>query len=91
MNDYERIGDILRFLDDRHTDQPDLDTLAEHAGLSKFNFNRLFSRWAGITPKDFLQCLTLAHTQKMCGTAKAYSMPHWTLVCPDQVACMTSV
>ncbi|MEO2017440.1 MAG: methylated-DNA--[protein]-cysteine S-methyltransferase [Fuerstiella sp.] len=71
MNDYERIADILRFLDLCHTDQPDLKTLAEHAGLSKFHFHRLFSRWAGITPKDFLQCLTLAHTQKMLRDGKS--------------------
>jgi AraC family transcriptional regulator of adaptative response/methylated-DNA-[protein]-cysteine methyltransferase len=65
VNDYERIAQIIRFLDERHTDQPDLTTLAGRAGLSQFHFHRLFSTWAGVTPKDFLQCLTLAHAKEL--------------------------
>jgi AraC family transcriptional regulator of adaptative response/methylated-DNA-[protein]-cysteine methyltransferase len=59
MNDYERIALVIRRLDECHTEQPDLTTLAEFVGLSQFHFHRLFSSWAAITPKDFLQCLTL--------------------------------
>jgi AraC family transcriptional regulator of adaptative response/methylated-DNA-[protein]-cysteine methyltransferase len=65
MNDYERIAQIIRFLDGHHAEQPDLATLAGHAGLSPFHFHRLFSAWAGVTPKDFLQCLTLAHAKEL--------------------------
>jgi AraC family transcriptional regulator of adaptative response/methylated-DNA-[protein]-cysteine methyltransferase len=65
MNDYERIAQIIRFLDERHVEQPDLMTLAGRAGLSQFHFHRLFSTWAGVTPKDFLQCLTLAHAKEL--------------------------
>lgn len=65
MNDYERIARIIRFLDEHHAEQPDLTTLARHTGLSPFHFHRLFSTWAGVTPKDFLQCLTLAHAKEM--------------------------
>jgi AraC family transcriptional regulator, regulatory protein of adaptative response / methylated-DNA-[protein]-cysteine methyltransferase len=65
MNDYERIAQIIRFLDERHVEQPDLTTLAGRAGLSQFHFHRLFSAWAGVTPKDFLQCLTLAHAKEL--------------------------
>ncbi len=65
MNDYERIAQVIRFLDERHVEQPDLPTLAERAGLSRFHFHRLFSAWAGVTPKDFLQCLTLAHAKEL--------------------------
>src|ERR1035441_7577496 len=65
MNDYERIAQVIRFLDERHVEQPDLTTLAERAGLSQFHFHRLFSTWAGVTPKDFLQCLTLAHAKEL--------------------------
>ncbi len=60
MSDYERIARIIRWLDEHHAEQPDLAQLAALAGLSKHHFHRLFSRWAGVTPKDFLQCLTLA-------------------------------
>ncbi len=65
MNDYQRIARIIQYLDQHHTDQPDLAELALRAGLSRYHFHRLFSRWAGITPKDFLQCLTLAHARKV--------------------------
>jgi AraC family transcriptional regulator of adaptative response/methylated-DNA-[protein]-cysteine methyltransferase len=65
MNDYERVAKIIRFLDARHVEQPDLDELAAHAGLSRYHFHRLFSRWAGVTPKDFLQCLTVNHAREL--------------------------
>jgi AraC family transcriptional regulator of adaptative response/methylated-DNA-[protein]-cysteine methyltransferase len=65
MNDYERIAQVIRFLDERHVEQPDLTTLAGRAGLSQFHFHRLFAAWAGVTPKDFLQCLTLAHAKEL--------------------------
>lgn len=65
MNDYERIARVIRYLDERHAEQPDLATLADIAGLSPSHFHRLFSSWAAITPKDFLQCLTLAHARTL--------------------------
>lgn len=58
MNDYERIAVVIRHLDEHHLEQPDLAELAAQADLSAHHFHRLFSRWAGVTPKDFLQCLT---------------------------------
>jgi AraC family transcriptional regulator, regulatory protein of adaptative response / methylated-DNA-[protein]-cysteine methyltransferase len=64
MNDYDRIANIIRYLDDHHTEQPDLAALAARVGLSPFHFHRLFSSWAGVTPKDFLQCLTVAHVKE---------------------------
>jgi AraC family transcriptional regulator of adaptative response/methylated-DNA-[protein]-cysteine methyltransferase len=65
MNDYQRIAAVIRYLDRHHTEQPDLATLAAVAGLSPFHFHRLFAAWAGITPKDFLQCLTLTHAKEL--------------------------
>jgi len=65
MNDYERVANVIRFLDRHHTDQPDLNQLADTAGLSPFHFHRLFSTWAGVTPKDFLQCLTVEHVKQL--------------------------
>ena len=65
MNDYERIAQLIRYLDDQRAEQPDLATLAAHAGLSPFHLHRLFSAWAGVTPKDFLQCLTLTHAKAL--------------------------
>ena len=65
MNDYERVATVIRFLDGHHTEQPDLAELAGAAGLSPFHFHRLFSTWAGVTPKDFLQCLTFEHVKHL--------------------------
>jgi len=65
MNHYERIAGIIRYLDERHDEQPGLASLAGRAGWSPCHFHRLFSAWAGVTPKDFLQCLTLAHAKAL--------------------------
>jgi|SRR5438105_3275619 len=65
MNDYERVANVIRFLDRHHTEQPDLAELSAAAGLSPFHFHRLFSSWAGVTPKDFLQCLTFEHVKQL--------------------------
>ena len=65
MSDFERIAMVIRYLDEHHTEQPDLTELANYVGLSQFHFHRLFSNWAAITPKDFLQCLTLSHAREL--------------------------
>src|SRR5207237_7033509 len=65
MNDYERVANVIRFLDRHHIEQPDLNELAAAAGLSRFHFHRLFSTWACVKPKDFLQCLTLEHVKQL--------------------------
>ncbi len=65
MNDYDRIGAVIRYLDEHHREQPDLACLAGVAGLTQYHFHRLFRSWAGITPKDFLQCLTLEHVKSL--------------------------
>jgi AraC family transcriptional regulator of adaptative response/methylated-DNA-[protein]-cysteine methyltransferase len=65
VNDYERIAEAIRFLDEHRDEQPDLATLSARIGLSPSRFHRLFSAWAGATPKDFLQCLTLSHAREL--------------------------
>jgi len=57
--DYQRVARAIAYLH-RHTDaQPDLAAVARHVHLSEFHFQRLFQRWAGVSPKRFLQHLTL--------------------------------
>lgn len=65
MNDYQRIERMIQYLHEHKAEQPDLQQLAEHIGLSQFHLHRLFSDWAGITPKAFLKCLTLAHAKSL--------------------------
>lgn len=59
MTDYDRIARAMAYLVDHASDQPGLDEIAAHVHLSPFHFQRLFCRWAGTTPKRFLQVLTL--------------------------------
>lgn len=63
MTDYERIERVIRHLDKNYRDQPRLADLARVAGVSEFHFHRLFSRWAGTTPKSFLKYLTAEHAK----------------------------
>jgi AraC family transcriptional regulator of adaptative response/methylated-DNA-[protein]-cysteine methyltransferase len=56
--DYLRIEQAIRYLDDHYKDQPGLEELAASIGLSEFHFQRIFTRWAGVSPKRFLQFLT---------------------------------
>lgn len=64
MRDYDRIASVIRYLDQHHREQPTLERLAAHVDLSPHHFHRMFARWAGVTPKDFLQCLTMAHARQ---------------------------
>lgn len=56
--DFARIARAIRFIDAHYTEQPRLAALAGHVALSPFHFNRLFHRWAGITPKQYLAHVT---------------------------------
>jgi len=56
--DYQRIEQAIHFLERNAHRQPDLAAVAAHIGLSEYHFQRLFTRWAGISPKRFLQFLT---------------------------------
>lgn len=56
---FQRIAAALRYLDEHFPEQPGLEQLAAAAGLSAAHFDRLFHRWAGLTPKRYLQQLTL--------------------------------
>lgn len=62
-SDYARIEKALTYLADRVEEQPDLDQVASAIGLSPFHFQRLFTRWVGVSPKKFLQYLTLGRAK----------------------------
>ncbi len=57
-SDYARIERAIRFLDAHWREQPSLAAVAAHVGLSESHFQRMFTRWAGISPKRFLQHAT---------------------------------
>jgi AraC family transcriptional regulator of adaptative response/methylated-DNA-[protein]-cysteine methyltransferase len=56
--DFARIARAIRYIDNKFRDQPRLADIASQAGLSEFHFNRLFRRWAGVTPKQYLAFVT---------------------------------
>lgn len=56
---YQQIARSIEFLTDNFQQQPSLNDVADRANLSEYHFQRLFSDWAGVSPKKFLQYLTL--------------------------------
>jgi len=62
--DYDRIRDALQYIEARALEQPGLQEVASHMGLSPFHFQRLFRRWAGVSPKRFLQLVTVEHAKR---------------------------
>ena len=62
-SDYRRIEQAIAYLREHRLDRPHLRDLAVHIGLSESHTQRLFSRWAGISPKRFLQFLTVEYVK----------------------------
>jgi len=60
---YDRISEAIAFIRQHHLAQPSLSTIAQHVNLSDYHFQRLFAQWAGISPKRFLQYLTLDYAK----------------------------
>jgi len=71
QSDYERIAAAIRFIERNAPDQPTLADIASELGLSTFHCQRLFHRWAGVSPKRFLQFLTVQHAKQLLGQAKS--------------------
>ena len=62
--DYARVEQAISYLEENYRNQPELETVAEAVGLSTAHFQRMFKRWAGISPKRFVQYLTLDHARR---------------------------
>jgi AraC family transcriptional regulator, regulatory protein of adaptative response / methylated-DNA-[protein]-cysteine methyltransferase len=65
MTNYERIEKAINYIHDHFQEQPDLDEVAKQVHLSPFHFQRLFKDWAGVTPKKFLQYISLEHAKQL--------------------------
>lgn len=63
--DYERIANAIAFIRDNAGQQPSLEQIASHIGLSPSHFQRKFSAWAGVSPKRFLEFLTVQHAKEL--------------------------
>ena len=64
-DDYQKIAEAIHFLRDSTLEQPSLDATASRLGLSPYHFQRLFKRFAGVSPKRFLQHLTCEHAKQL--------------------------
>lgn len=65
MSDYERIAKAIEFIRTNIGNQPSLAEIAAEIHLSEYHFQRLFSLWAGVTPKRYLQILTLENAKTL--------------------------
>jgi len=65
LRDFRRIEASIRFIEHNYRDDPSLRDIAASAELSPFHFERLFKRWAGTTPKRFVQCLRVEHAKAL--------------------------
>ncbi|RUT70988.1 methylated-DNA--[protein]-cysteine S-methyltransferase [Flavobacterium cupreum] len=62
---YNRIADAIDYIKANFREQPNLDAVAEKVHLSPFHFQRLFTEWAGTSPKKFLQYISVEHAKKI--------------------------
>jgi AraC family transcriptional regulator of adaptative response/methylated-DNA-[protein]-cysteine methyltransferase len=65
MSDYDRIACAIDYIVAHAEAQPDLADIAAQANLSPYHFQRLFARWAGLTPKRFLQVVTVERAKRL--------------------------
>lgn len=63
--DYRRVEDAIVYLEEHYREQPGLEEIAGSVHLSEYHFQRLFTRWVGISPKRFLQYLTKEHAKQL--------------------------
>ena len=67
--DYAKVKSAIEFMTAHWRGHPSVEEMAEHAGLSSSHFHHVFKRWAGLTPKAFLQALTLDHARDLLRNA----------------------
>lgn len=68
---YERIASAIGYLQRNYRNQPRLEEVAEHVHMSPYHFQRLFSDWAGVSPKKFTQFLSVEYAKKMFSEKEA--------------------
>jgi AraC family transcriptional regulator, regulatory protein of adaptative response / methylated-DNA-[protein]-cysteine methyltransferase len=71
QTNFNRIAEAIDYLKNNFTNQPSLDELAAHVKLSPFHFQKMFTDWAGVSPKKFLQYITVSHAKNMLRTKQA--------------------
>ncbi len=76
---FKRITEAIGYLKNNFKEQPDLDEIAKKVHLSPFHFQKLFTDWAGVSPKKFVQYLTVEHAKKvLIGNVSLFDAAHET-------------
>lgn len=65
MIDYQRIASAIDYISKHSTEQPSLEEIAAQVHLSPFHFQRMFKEWAGVSPKKFLQYISVQHARQL--------------------------
>jgi AraC family transcriptional regulator, regulatory protein of adaptative response / methylated-DNA-[protein]-cysteine methyltransferase len=71
MSDYERIEKSIEYIEQNYHRQPDLKEIAQNVRLSEYHFQRLFKRWAGISPKKLIQFLTVNRAKELLENSRS--------------------
>ena len=64
-NNYDRIAKVIEYIGDNFKNQPELSEIADTMHLSPSHLHQLFTKWAGISPKRFLQFLTVEYAKSL--------------------------
>jgi AraC family transcriptional regulator of adaptative response/methylated-DNA-[protein]-cysteine methyltransferase len=62
---YTRIAKAIDYINSHFRSQPDLEEIAAHVNMSAFHFQKIFTEWAGISPKKFLQYISAGHAKEL--------------------------
>jgi AraC family transcriptional regulator of adaptative response/methylated-DNA-[protein]-cysteine methyltransferase len=65
MDDYAVVRRVIEFVLENWREQPSLETIAARIGIESTRLQKLFTRWAGLSPKAFLQAVTLDHARRL--------------------------
>ncbi len=62
---FERIQKAIAYIREHYQQQPSLEQIADSVGMSRYHFQKTFTEWAGVSPKKFIQYLSLEHAKKL--------------------------
>ena len=65
MNNYDKIEKAIYYIRENFKKQPELDEIAQSVHLSSYHFQRMFKQWAGVSPKKFLQFISIEYSKKL--------------------------
>ncbi len=68
---YSRIAEAIEYIQQNFTEQPTLEGIAKKVHLSPFHFQKMFTNWAGVSPKKFLQFISVQHAKKILNNSQS--------------------